>query len=207
MLWILLAKHDFAGIQLLIDRNEEETSLKAVSDALAMIKVFDLRTFKLIQNNFDRIAVVQKATHARAWYLPDKRACCLRLNYVQNCYADELALSIIHELTHARLCQLGFEYKDPVIFRVEEICIRRELAFARRLEDCGFPCFDHVGTLTKHLEKRSPGLYSEDGFKAKARRDELLGLRHMKTAPCPLCVRGYLVRKVRRCRQEQREHR
>ena len=46
-----------------------------------------------------------------------------------------IAAVIVHEATHARLWRCGFGYDEDERHRIEAICVRRELAFARRLPD------------------------------------------------------------------------
>lgn len=46
-----------------------------------------------------------------------------------------IAVTIVHEATHARLFKRGFGYVEEVRDRVEEICLRRDLAFTARLPD------------------------------------------------------------------------
>lgn len=48
---------------------------------------------------------------------------------------EEIALIIIHEATHARLTRLGIGYDEAIRSRVEAICHRRELSFAKLLDD------------------------------------------------------------------------
>jgi hypothetical protein len=44
-----------------------------------------------------------------------------------------IASAIVHEATHARLEKLGIRYDEAVRQRIERICARRELDFARHL--------------------------------------------------------------------------
>jgi hypothetical protein len=46
-----------------------------------------------------------------------------------------IAGAIVHEATHARLERCGFGYEEDQRERVETICNRRMLAFARKLPD------------------------------------------------------------------------
>jgi hypothetical protein len=49
--------------------------------------------------------------------------------------ASRMALTIVHEATHARLCNLKIKYTEDIRDRVEQICIKSEIAFAKRLPD------------------------------------------------------------------------
>ena len=44
-----------------------------------------------------------------------------------------IAATIVHEATHARLLKCGIGYEETLRDRVEAVCYRRELAFARKL--------------------------------------------------------------------------
>ena len=44
-----------------------------------------------------------------------------------------LAAVIVHEATHARLWRRGIRYEEAQRPRIEEICVRREIAFAAKL--------------------------------------------------------------------------
>lgn len=46
-----------------------------------------------------------------------------------------LASAIVHEATHARLWNWGIRYDEPLRPRVEAVCVRRQLAFAKKLPD------------------------------------------------------------------------
>lgn len=47
----------------------------------------------------------------------------------------EIASTIVHEATHARLDACGFGYEEEDRRRIEHVCFRREVAFGRRLPD------------------------------------------------------------------------
>ncbi|MEZ4588987.1 MAG: hypothetical protein R2909_21660 [Gemmatimonadales bacterium] len=47
----------------------------------------------------------------------------------------DVAVLIVHEVTHARIDAAGAEYVPNVAIRVERVCIRHEIAFARSLPD------------------------------------------------------------------------
>jgi hypothetical protein len=48
---------------------------------------------------------------------------------------EMLASVIVHEATHARLSRMGIGYEEGRRVRVEQVCLRRELAFAAKLPD------------------------------------------------------------------------
>ncbi|MEM8622502.1 MAG: hypothetical protein AAGG47_03165 [Pseudomonadota bacterium] len=92
---------------------------------------------------------------------------------------EDLALTIVHEATHARLEARGIGYPEGQRAKVERICLRREAAFARRAglsQDVIRSIEDHAEGLneadfsTAHLcETRLAAL--------RARLKETLGMR------------------------------
>jgi hypothetical protein len=72
-----------------------------------------------------------------AAYVHDHHMCVLDFDYVvaTDTRAEEVALSLVHEGTHARLRRHGFGYDESVRGRIERICIRSEIAVARRFRD------------------------------------------------------------------------
>jgi hypothetical protein len=46
---------------------------------------------------------------------------------------EQIAASIVHEATHARLWRRGIEYQENLRSRVEAVCVRRERAFATKI--------------------------------------------------------------------------
>lgn len=58
--------------------------------------------------------------------------CDLDKQFVETTAPDLIASVIVHEATHARLYRMGFGYEEAMRERVEQICLRRELAFARK---------------------------------------------------------------------------
>lgn len=86
--------------------------------------------------DLDRIWVRLLSTGA-AQFDPALRACLLDERFVLDEASDAptIAAVIVHEATHARLWHCGIGYEEQLRSRVEAICLRRELAFARTLQD------------------------------------------------------------------------
>ena len=76
-------------------------------------------------------------TGALAQWVPSVRLVVVRLNYVMDPETSslDLASTLVHEGAHAWLDGLGFGYEPPRRARIEAICFRSEIAFARRLTD------------------------------------------------------------------------
>ena len=50
---------------------------------------------------------------------------------------DRIASTIVHEATHARLERWGIIYEEESRYRIEAICLRRELNYLAKLPDSG----------------------------------------------------------------------
>jgi hypothetical protein len=113
-----------------------EAVLQRVEAALGLIKTWDRPRYNRLTRDLDRIWVRRIASGAghldhRLW------ACILDERFVlaESTDAEMIAGAIVHEAVHARLDRGGFDYEEDQRERVEAICNRRMLAFARKLPD------------------------------------------------------------------------
>jgi hypothetical protein len=74
-----------------------------------------------------------------AYYESATRACMLDTRYVlaDATPLEDIAATIVHEATHARLMKRGIGYEEGLRSRVEKVCLRRQFAFAVRLPSGG----------------------------------------------------------------------
>jgi hypothetical protein len=103
---------------------------RPLGEALCLIKRVDLRRFRRMQRDLRRFII---ARTEGAEYVHPARACLLDAAYLTTVPAARLALTIVHEATHARLWNAGFHYRQSARMRIEEICVREEVSFACRL--------------------------------------------------------------------------
>jgi hypothetical protein len=93
-------------------------------------------------------------------------ACVLDERYVAsaNTTIEDIASTIVHEATHARLWRRGFTYSQERRSRIEAICFRRERAFAAKLLQ---------GEIVRdHAERRLKGYsgqeyWTDEAFRAR----------------------------------------
>jgi hypothetical protein len=64
-------------------------------------------------------------------YLAGVRAIRIGIGYARRASELELAMMIVHELTHAALYQQGMRYRSGEREQIEKICVGAEIAFAR----------------------------------------------------------------------------
>lgn len=89
----------------------------------------------------------------------------------ENTSAAQIASVIVHEVTHARLMHLGFQYDEPKRLRIEHICFSAQRAFLRRLPDSE--------ELTREIEE-TEAYYGDAHFSDAGRREaDLEGLRKL----------------------------
>jgi hypothetical protein len=105
-----------------------------IDQALNLISRFDLRSYCRIQRDVKKILVFTTTPYCAEW-IGQLQMCVLDREYL--CHPDvlpeEIASTIIHEATHARLERAKINYKEEMRSRIERICVKSEIAFARRL--------------------------------------------------------------------------
>src|SRR5882757_1207548 len=110
--------------------------LMRVESALLLIKQHSPLDYARIIRELERIWV-SLSFHGLGEYKHSLKACILDERYVADSATtvEQIASTIVHETTHARLERYGIGYKEELRARIEAICFRRELAFAARLPD------------------------------------------------------------------------
>ena len=110
--------------------------LRRVEDALQLIKRHDPLNYLRVTRNLDRIWV-HLIPSAEAHYERTLNACILDERYLlkEEMTLNRIASTIVHEATHARLERWGIIYEEESRYRIEAICIRRELNFLTKLPD------------------------------------------------------------------------
>jgi hypothetical protein len=106
-----------------------------VEAALLLIKLYDRARYNRLVRDLERLDILVQ--EYSACYVHSIKACRLDTRYVlaEDTSLEEIASSIVHEATHARLCRLGIGYDETLRARVEMVCVHRQIAFARRLPD------------------------------------------------------------------------
>jgi len=114
-------------------KRESAAILPRLREALALIRARDPYRYKWVLVHFDRILVVNMP--ARGQFVPALRRCVLDQEFVETDAIEAIASTIVHEATHGELFRRGVGYDEAIRQRVEDICTRQELAFARKLPD------------------------------------------------------------------------
>ncbi len=113
---------------------EAEPILQRIEEALLLIKRSDRIRYDRLLRDLDRVWVLllpsSIAIFEYAIY-----TCEIDTRYCldETTTPELLAAVIVHEATHARLWRRGIGYEEAQRPHIEEICIRREIAFAAKL--------------------------------------------------------------------------
>jgi hypothetical protein len=114
--------------------DQSETGIfERVEDALRLIRTLDPRRYGRLRRDLQRIWVRLQIPGDRGSYNSALSACELDLRYVirSDVQPSDIASTIVHEATHARLDRLG--YSEPLRMRIEAACRQQEEAFSEHL--------------------------------------------------------------------------
>jgi hypothetical protein len=118
------------------DKAKQDIALERVAAAVELIRQYHPAGFRRVQRGLKRILV---SWLPGTWgeYQPELDLCVLNEDHVcarETSIAD-IASTVVHESTHARLIRTGVPYDESLRQRIEGICFRAERAFGRRLPD------------------------------------------------------------------------
>src|ERR1700682_3167663 len=114
--------------------SKPQPGLRRVEEALRLIKHHDSLHYSRVLHNLERIWV-HLLPNALACYDGSKKACVLDERFVllETTTLEEIASTIVHEATHAKLERWGINYDENQRSRIEAVCLRRELNFIASL--------------------------------------------------------------------------
>jgi hypothetical protein len=114
--------------------DEPEPILRRIEQALALIKRYDRVRYDRLIRDLKRVWVVVLPT-GLANFESKIHTCKIDTRYflAATTTPELIAAVIVHEATHARLWRCGIRYKEAQRPRIEEICLRREIALAAKL--------------------------------------------------------------------------
>ncbi|MDB4916434.1 MAG: hypothetical protein JWM95_4078 [Gemmatimonadetes bacterium] len=130
------ASHDIRVGTLGHSAEEANLLFAKIDAALSLIARYDPRRLARLVRNARGILVIGTVGGIGVW---SPGACLVRLREDYLLAADvsptHVASTLVHEGTHAWLSHLGFGYEEHRRQRIEAICYRSEIAFARRVPD------------------------------------------------------------------------
>jgi len=160
--------------------SDAEPSIQRIEDALRLIERSAPLHYRRIKNNLARIWV-NLVPHGAGCYLHSLNACLLDERKVasENTTVEWIASAIVHEATHARLEKLGIRYQEAVRQRIERICARRELDFARHLSGVDALLEEITWRLDQCSEENAS--YTDQTMREKTVQGNAEILRHLGT--------------------------
>jgi len=152
--------------------------LARVEAALLLMKHHSPLNYARILRELERIWVYL-LPQSLGEYRASLRACLLDERYVADpaTSLEQIASTIVHEATHARLERYGIQYREERRTRIEAICFRRELAFAARLPN--------GAQLQQELERSldwyvaNPDYFHDAQFQKRGTSGEVEALRYL----------------------------
>jgi hypothetical protein len=134
-LWLSTGRR-IDGLWVGTTESKPHPALRRVEEALQLIERHDTLNYSRITGHLDRIWL-HLIPNAAAHYERSLNACVMDERYVlqESMTLENIASTIVHEATHARLEGWGIIYAEENRTRIEAICLRRELNFLARLPD------------------------------------------------------------------------
>jgi hypothetical protein len=101
--------------------------------ATALLERYAPARLEMFRRDIKRIWVT--GIPSRATFVREHGMCVLNFDFVtdESTRDEEIALTLVHEGTHARLARAGFGYGEKIRPRIERLCLGSELVVARRL--------------------------------------------------------------------------
>jgi hypothetical protein len=141
-----------------------ERIFSQLDSALKLLRRYDPRAHDALRKETGGIFVFGTAGVYAEWWR-DERLIVMQPEYISDPATSpaDVAATLVHEATHAWLERVGFQYTTQRRARLESICFRRELRFARRVPDAG----DLVARLEQQLTC-DPEYLTDEAFRERA---------------------------------------
>jgi len=174
----LSTNRDVDGLWVGSMEDEPYQGLRRVEDALQLIKRHDPLNYLRVTHNLERIWV-HLIPSAEAHYERTLNACVLDERYLlkEEMTLERIASTIVHEATHARLERWGIIYEEESRYRIESICLRRELNFLTKLPDSEHLKEEIAGALEWCATDRDH--LSDASFRARENQGQVETLRYL----------------------------
>jgi hypothetical protein len=165
-LFLISPKSVLDGVEVIDAAGEHgDQTIHSLHKALKVISQTDPRRFERLKRDLRRI-VLMKAGGPQ--FASEVGACLVRSEYVRQNSPEAVATTIVHEAIHARLHRQGIGYGPNMRSRVEEVCVREQIAFAGRLRN---------PEIVSHLRQRLDGpLWAP----AQSHEDRMAALRNLR---------------------------
>ena len=113
---------------------EADAAFDRIGVAFNLLEFYGRRSLAVLRQDVAGIWIWVASAGRGEWHR-DTRLVILDKHYVVDPQTDprEIASTLVHEATHARLHRMGLESTPERGERIERLCFQRQLAFARRL--------------------------------------------------------------------------
>jgi hypothetical protein len=167
LVWKLSRHTSISGIDVaafLVNRAEAKALFEKIEAALQLIEQCDPRRMAYLRRDVKRILVWGSLDYNGTWRQADAM-CELSIEFVRSpkTTAAILAATLVHEAMHARLMRWGFGYSEPMRVRIEAMCIKASISFARRLPLSEMPSRGLIMWTSQQLLDRDAHFWSAWG--------------------------------------------
>lgn len=204
---MLFEHHTHRGVLLRIHISAPDGSLDMLTKAIDCIASTDPLSHRRLPQLLPGGIAAEATTYAAAWYNRSTETCFIGAETLKIGDTLEIALCIIHEMCHARLFEHGIGYEEALRVRVEQVCIRRELAFARKIDTSTNDTTELIDWLKHRQSAEAEHSVSNADLGRFHRRQFLERLRMLKQNDVPKCIRRFIIMRARRRRASNRVQR
>ncbi len=103
-----------------------------IDEVMGLIESVDPGRLARMRQSFGRVVVMPSGGPSGS-YLHFLDGCGLAADHLLAASASSVAMTLVHEATHARLHRAGIPYNRKLRTRIEAVCLRAEIDFGRRL--------------------------------------------------------------------------
>lgn len=134
--------------------DEAQRATGRVTAALTLIREAAPIRYACLRRDLPRILI--GATHNLGECHYPTGMCVLSFDYVvaADTTPEDIAFTLVHEGTHARLARAGFEFDEHLRARIERLCISTEILLARRFENAHTLLSDAQARLATNTDAR-----------------------------------------------------
>lgn len=141
------------GIEVVVSRSEPSVTARVarVREALDIVAQYDPERYRVLKEHLHRVVVWNLGSGQAAYHMSLDH-CEINTDFVDaaSTRAEQIALALVHEATHARLHHESKTFTEGDDAHQERICIAEELGFARNLPESEFRT-DAIALLEKRL--------------------------------------------------------
>jgi hypothetical protein len=164
--WLMLRfgrRFNVQGIKLVVfvrDRGKVSLIRGKITDALCLVQHHSPKNYSRVQSFTPNILIFD-AYGNRGIYISDLKLCQVSTDYalLEKTTPLHLASVLVHEATHGFLDSRRITYEEPHRVRIERICIKEQMAFARRSPEAG-----DLLTEAQSLLSIAPEFWKDEAF-------------------------------------------